>query len=140
MNILTSQIVFKVNSYTNDNYLHSNTRPVCPQDCFLFTIYDSWSDGLFDCDNYNSGSYPVFFDNNLVHEGGGNDQFSEDSSILFGVGCPSQEPSTSVGSSSAPSSPSTPLPLYLPSYATYISMIPSIILTVLNVSSEEESM
>merc|ERR1740124_1110532 len=53
-NILTSQIVFKGNSYTNKYSLHSKTHPVCPQNCFLFTVYDSVGDGL-------TGAY---YDNN----------------------------------------------------------------------------
>merc|ERR1740124_304917 len=72
-NILTSQIVFEGNSYTNKNSLHSKTHPVCPQNCFLFTVYDMIGDGLndgyyIDYGNY-PGSYQVFFDNNLVHDG-----------------------------------------------------------------------
>ena len=58
-NILTSQTVFEGNSYTNKNYLQSKTHPVFPQDCFLFTVYDSYDDGLIYGDYYgdNPGSY-----------------------------------------------------------------------------------
>merc|ERR1740124_1166138 len=81
INILTSQIVFEGNSYTNKYSLHSKTHPVCPQNCFLFTVYDSHGDGLT---SYGTdGSYQVFFDNNLVHDGGGNEEFKEDYSLLF---------------------------------------------------------
>merc|ERR1740124_1214305 len=126
-NILTSQIVLEGNSYTNKYSLHSKTHPVCPQNCFLFTVYNYYGDGLNDWGDGNPGSYQVFFDNNLVHDGGGNEEFKEDYSLLFGVGCPSSEPSTSAEPSFAPSSAPTSAPSSAPTSApsSYPTSTPS---------------
>ena len=76
---------------------HSETNCL-DKDCYRFTIQDSSSDGL--CCNWftGNGKYELFLDSVLIKEGG--NFTSEESSIQFGIECPSSAPSIS-------SSPST---------------------------------
>ena len=74
-NIRTNQAVSEGGSYTAVNdagVLKTTIFSVCPQDCFRFTIYDSYGDGLNDDNNGSPGSYEVVYSEHLVQEGGGN--------------------------------------------------------------------
>jgi len=136
-NIFTNQTVFEGGSYTNADVRVLNTTlfSVCPQDCLQLTIYDSVGDGL-SSDLYEDGSYQVYYDDVLVHEGGGNFGFNE-TTTLFGAGCPSTGPSTSSGPtfstepstspslSKEPSSEPSSAPSSIPSYPPSLSSAPS---------------
>ena len=84
-NPFAQQIIFEGGPYTAKNTLHTKINQVCPQDCFKFKIYDSYSESI------NDVSYQVSYNNSIVHEGTG-DFGSEESSVLFGVGCQLKQP------------------------------------------------
>merc|ERR1740124_380626 len=67
----------------------------CSNQCYQFTIYDSYGDGLV-----SPGYYKIFYDEELFQQGPGSSSFFEESSGLMGGGCPSNEPSPNKPSSS----------------------------------------
>merc|ERR1740124_286167 len=146
MNPFTGDIIVESGQYTGEYVFVSTTHAVCPKDCFQFTIYDSYGNGLTDDIYGNPGYYQVYFDNNLVQEG---IEFESEESTLYGNGCPSSTPTlstkplitpssdpvTSSTLSSTPSSNSTS-PTSLPSSPSPSSSIsPSLIFEPLSVSS-----
>jgi len=94
----------------------NNYLCVDPRKCYVFTITDSYGDGIC-CDN-GIGSYEVNFDNEQIKNGG--DFYFIESSQSFGSGCPSPTtaPMTTAPTTSSrtlsPTSKPTPTPTSLP--------------------------
>eukprot|EP00566_Odontella_aurita_P003492 CAMPEP_0113595590 /NCGR_PEP_ID=MMETSP0015_2-20120614/39818_1 /TAXON_ID=2838 /ORGANISM="Odontella" /LENGTH=1552 /DNA_ID=CAMNT_0000502917 /DNA_START=104 /DNA_END=4762 /DNA_ORIENTATION=+ /assembly_acc=CAM_ASM_000160 len=98
----TSWFVSKVSANTEvlsgDGYASSTTYSVeeylSIEDCYTFTIRDSFGDGI--CCSYGEGSYSVTFNDNVVKSGG---KFSHETSQQFG-NCPASAASLQQASSS----------------------------------------
>ena len=95
-------------SYAEKHTLSEVMRCLESNSCYQFTIYDSerYADGI--CCAYGQGYYKVEYDNELIQEGG--NFGSSETSIPFGYGCPSSQPSISnvPTTSQRPSSSSKP--------------------------------
>ena len=76
-------------------------------DCFTFTLIDSYGDGI--CCNYGNGSYLLLLDGDVVTSGG---IFEGSKSTTFGYGCPAEI------SSSIPSSKPSQKPILSPTFQT----------------------
>jgi len=100
INAFTNEIIIEDGAYTSEETLISKSHMVCPSECLKFVIHDTYGDGLT-----NTGSYGIFYGNEVIREGGGD--FGTEESTIFGAGCatlPSSEPSVS----SEPSASSKP--------------------------------
>jgi hypothetical protein len=68
--------------YDMAGYLYEESCDVDPAECYIFTIYDAYGDGI--CCSYGNGWYEVYYEGELFCSGG---QFGTSESCTLGGGC-----------------------------------------------------
>lgn len=87
VNTITSTVVGSGGPYTDASVTYDESFSVNSADCYTFTIYDAYGDGI--CCTYGNGSYTVEYNGTVVGSGG---SFNSEESVLgIGGGCPTEE-------------------------------------------------
>ncbi len=89
INTITGATIGEGGPYTNvsGGTLYNFDFDVTGDECYSFYIYDSYGDGM--CCNYGTGYFKVYYDSELVDEGGS--FTTSDAVMAMGTGCPQHE-------------------------------------------------
>lgn len=107
VNTITSAVVGSGGPYTDASVTYNESFSVNSADCYTFTIFDSYGDGI--CCAYGTGSYSVEYNGTEVGSGG---SFNSEESVLgIGGGCPAEEIVLSEITMAEYGTPSTDIPV-----------------------------
>jgi hypothetical protein len=111
-------------TYSNANSLYEEIYCIEANQCYEFTIFDSYGDGI--CCSVGNGYYKISKEKELLVEGG--DFGGIQISTLFGNGCPTESPTLSPSSvpSSTPSLTVEPTVSSVPSSTPSLTVEPTV--------------
>jgi len=119
----SGDMILESPEYTQENAEYEHQECVPLGSCFIFTIYDSSSDGIF-----SSGGYKLFVNNEVVSDKHGYAFFEPEETLQFGNSCtesPITTPTTYTSLSPSKSSQTSKFPSASPSFDPSASAIPS---------------
>jgi hypothetical protein len=126
-NVNSNDVIISIDAgtYSNANSLYEESYCIEVNQCYEFTIFDSYGDGI--CCFEGDGYYKVLYNNQLLLKGG--DFGGSQSSALFGNGCPTESPVPSLTPSLTVEPSSNPTlslkPSDEPSWSPTTSSIPT---------------